>query len=344
VAKILIAGMTSPQSSRRLNSKSMSFSGAVERILEKNGHRVDWVNVGINSTRKDVDVYDVVILGVAPALSVTSNKAYGVLSMLDLMWDDERLKLIVDTPTPSSITANLRAVRRDSSRLFSEFYYARKQYEDVVLNLKAKSRVLSAVERMSEDKWPTTLYPTTPWTDSSLIAGKLPSGAKEAVTGVCVDSYFLSETAPAPSGVVTRNWAVDTKSTKWAQSAISSLRYPHELMKVRRTPDDEAVSNMIASSFGALISPNNDGTISWSTRWFQSMNVGTPIASDWKLTSTIGKSWSHLAAGIEEMSMIDRYELSLSQMIEYSDVIQSKDEVLNTLQTKLGIQNERVIQ
>ena len=329
--------MTSPQSSRRLNSKSLSFSGAIERVLEKSGHKVDWLNLSIDMGKKQVDEYDVILLGVAPVLSVTANKAYGVLSMLDILWQDERLKIIVDTPTPSSITANLRAVRKDQSRLFSEFYYARKQYEAVVLNSAAKDRVLSAVDRMFDDKWPVTLYPQTPWADVSEIANKLPQGARDSVYGLCVDSYFLSKKSPLSGGTVSSTWAVDTKSTKWAQSTISSLRFPHHLMKDRRSADDDTVSSLIATSFGALISPNNDGSISWSSRWVQAMNAGTPIASDWRLTSKIGKSWSYLAAGIEEMSMVDRYELSIFQMIDYENAIAQPQEVLHTLETKLGI-------
>lgn len=343
MAKILITGMTSPQSSQRLNAKSMSFAGAIEKILVSSGHDVDWLGLRVDMTKKDVESYDVILLGVAPILSVTSNRAYGVLSMLDILWDDERLKIFIDTPTPASISANLRAVRRDSSRLFSEFFYARKQYEAVVLNDRAKSRLLSAVERMSEDKWPDVLYPTTPWTDLSLVASKMPSGAIESVTGVCVDSYFIGRTSALPRHVVSNTWAVDTKSTKWAQSAISSLRFPHRLMKDRRSDDDTAVTDWIGSSFGALISPNSDGTIAWSSRWVQAMNVGTPIASDWRLTSKIGKSWAYLAAGIEEMSMVDRYETSLFQMIDYENAIPQQEEVLHTLQTKLGIHNGSIV-
>lgn len=343
MAKILITGMTSSQSSQRLNAKTMSFSGAIERILTVSGHTVEWKNLRIEMTKKDVAPYDAIILGVAPILSVTSHKAYGVLNMLDILWDDERLKTIVDTPTPSSISANIRAVLKDNSRLFSNFFYARKQYEAVMLNQRANKRVLSAVERMSNDKWPEALYPATPWTDVPLLISKMPEGAIESVTGLCVDSYFLSKKNPVQASAITNTWAVDTKNTKWAQSTISSLRFPHQLMKGRRGEDDIAVSDSIATSFGALISPNNDGTISWSSRWAQALNAGTPIASDWKLTSMIGKSWSHLAAGIEEMSMVDRYELSISQMIDYSNAIAEQQEVLHTLETKLGIQNESTV-
>jgi hypothetical protein len=329
--------MTSPQSSRRLNSKSLFFSGAIEKILEKNGHRVDWLDLTIEMSKKHVDEYDVILLGVAPVLSITANKPYGVLSMIDTLWGDDRLKFIVDTPSPGSITSNLRAVRKDQKRLFSEFYYARKQYEAAVLNAKAYSKILNAVDRMAEDRWPETLYPQMPWTDLETIASKLPQGAKESVTGVCVDSHYISKRVPMPTAAVTNNWVVDTKSTKWAASTISSLRFPHLLMKTRKSSDDDAVSRMIASSFGALISPNNDGSLSWSTRWVQSMNSGTPVVSDWKITSSIGSSWSHLAAGVEEMSMIDRYELSVTQMAEYVNSIPSEDSVTNLLETKLGI-------
>lgn len=335
--------MTSPQSSRRLNVKSMSFTGALANILEDLGHNIEWGSPSVSVSKKDFDEYDVIIVGIAPPMSIASNNAYGALNAIDVLWDDERLRLLVDSPSPESILANLRAVDRDSFRMFSNFYTQRKQYAEVMSNPKIKERVVSATRKLLNKTWPTTLYPTTPWCDMSSISSKLPKGAQSSLASLCIDSYYLSSIAPLTSSTVNNSWAVDTKATKWALSTMSSLMFPVTLMKPARSADDETVRKVLSTSHGALISPSNNGTLSWSYRWVQAMNCGTPIASDWRITSRIGSSWSHLAAGIEEMSLIDRFELSVSQMTDYSNAIPPKSMAIDTLQTTLGIKNESVI-
>jgi hypothetical protein len=335
--------MTSPQSSRRLNAKSMSFTGAIVNILENLGHHVEWGSPSVSVSKKDFDNYDIIIIGVAPPMSIASNNAFSALNMVDLLWDDERLRLLVDSPSPESILANLRAVDRESFRMFANFYAQRKQYAEVMSNPKVQEKIISATRKLFAKTWPTTLYPTTPWSDMSSVSTKLPKGAQSSLASLCIDSYYLSSTAALSSSTVTNSWAVDTKTTKWALSTMSSLMFPTALMKPVRTADDDTVQKVLSTSYGALISPTNNGAIPWSYRWAQAMNSGTPIASDWKITSSIGSSWSHLAAGIEEMSLIDRFELSVSQMADYLNAIPPKNMATNTLQTTLGIKNESTI-
>lgn len=329
--------MTSPQSSRRLNAKSLSFAGAISRILENNGHFIDWSSPSVNFSKRDYDQYDCVLVGVAPILSVTANKAYGVLSLIDTLHSDERLKFFIDSPNVGSISANLRAVEKDKTRLFTTFYAMRKEYEAVVINMKAKSRVLSAVEFLGSGDWPTTLVPATPWLSVDGISSSLNENAAKAVSTVCVDSFFIEPSIRLFHGDRARQWLLSTDKTKWIESTLHSLTLPHSAMKNKRSEDDESVFNRMQSSFGVLISPEDSGTISWSHRWAQALNAGVPIASDWKITSSIGTAWSHLAAGIEEMSEIDRYELSVLQRQEYISCIPSQDVVTNLLKTKLGV-------
>lgn len=329
--------MTSPQSSKRLNNKSLSFAGAISKVLELNGHHVDWAAPSVNNTRKEYEKYDAILIGVAPPLSVTANKAYGVLRLIDLLHSDSRLTLFVDSPNMASISANLRAIEKDKSRLFTSFYSLRKEYEAVVINMKAKNSVLSAIEFLTNEQWPTTLVPTTPWSSIQDVSIALGDNAATSVVGVCVDSLFVEPFIKLFHGDKKRRWLLNAEKTKWAEATLHSLVLPHAAMKKKRSDDDESVFARMQSSFGVLISPEDNGTISWSYRWVQALNAGVPVASDWKITSTIGQAWSHLAAGIEEMSEIDRYELSVLQRHEYASSIPSKDTVTSTIQRNLGV-------
>jgi len=338
VANVLLTGMTSPQSSRRLNSKSLSFAGALSSILEEHSHTVDWSSPSVLLTKDDLAKYDAIVLGVAPALSITSNKAYGVLHMIDLLKDDDRLVLFIDAPDPSRITANLRAVEKESGKLFTAFNSMRKQYEHVVLNDEAKASVLGGISFLANNEWPTTLYPSMPWLTNEKVSAKLPNGAADSLVGVSVDAYYVLDGVPRISRDKVRRWSVDTETTKWAASTLSSLSLPHTAMKHKRSADDNDVFDHISKSIGSLLSPSQDGLVWWSHRWAQSLNAATPIASEWRVTSMVGSAWSHLAAGIEEMSYIDMYELAVSQKEEFTASIPSRDTVKEKLETTLGIQ------
>ena len=337
MANVLVTGMTSPQSSKRLNCKSVSFTGAISSILEEYGHTVDWLNPSVLLTIDDLEKYDSIVLGIAPVLSITANKAYGVLSMINLLQNDDRLTLLIDAPEPSKISANLRAVEKESGKLFTPFNAMRKQYEHVILNDKARASVIGGTTFLANRVWPTTIYPHMPWLVSKKIEEKLPPSAEDSLVDICVDSHYIAEgSAKIPRDKI-RRWSVDTDTTKWSKSTMSSLSLPCSPMKHKRSANDFDVSNFIGKSIGSLLSPANDGLVWWNHRWVQSLNAATPIASEWRTTSTIGSAWSHLAAGIEEMSYIDMYELSVTQKEEFIAAIPSRDTVKQKLETTLGI-------
>lgn len=332
--------MTSPQSSKRLNEKSLSFAGALASILENSGHIVEWSEPSVFFAKDDLKKFDVILLGIAPALSVTSNKAYGVLSMIDLLKGDNRLRLFIDTPEPARITANLRALEKDVSQVFKSFYSLRKQYRDVATSDVVKSSIADGADRLRSSEWPLTLYPATPWSDDKEVASKLPAGAASSVRGIFVDSFYINPGISRINGDKVRRWLIDTEKTKWSASTTHTLCLPHHPMKENKGVADDTVFERIARSIGSLISPTVDGQLWWSHRWAQSMNAHTPVASDWRVTSTLGSAWSHLAAGIEEMSYIDMYELSVSQKEEYMKSLPSRDTVKEKLETTLGIKKK----
>ena len=329
--KILITGMTSPQSSSRLNGRSMSFAGCISAIASDNGHSVEWFTPSVHLTKKDVDAYDYILVGIAPPLSVTSNKAYGVLKFISTMQSDSRLKFFVDSPEPSRITLNLRAVQKDQTRLVTQFHRLRKDYKDVVSDEKVRNGVLSGIDYLADGEWPETFYPEMPWINKEAIKSKLPAGASSTAVGICVDPFFITETFGKINATKCERWAVDTDKTRWSASAISSMQLPYQLMKTNKASTDTEVGELIATSKASLLSPTADGSVWWSYRWAQSMNSSTPIVSDWRVTSQLGVSWGHLAASVESMSYIDLFETSVTQKSEYLNALPSRDKVKERL-------------
>lgn len=335
MSKVAITGTTSHHSSSQVNERSLSFPGAIRSILKFHGHDVDFVDPKVQMTKKHFKEYDSIIVGVSPPLSVTANKAYGALSVINLLGGDDRLRFFVDTPNVWSITANVRAIKKDFSAITKSFYSKRLGYKELMSDEKVRKNVQGGVDFLFSSEWPVTLYPAMPWSSDSEVLDSVSS--VEKVVGVHVDSHYVRHEIPDINAQKQKRWAADTAKSKWAVSTTSSLRFPHVTMRQSKVANDSDVAEVIARSIGALISPLEDGRIWWNFRWAQAMNSSTPIASDWRTTSKIGSSWSHLAAGIEELSHIDMYELSVSQKAEYIDSTPSQDTVRKLLEGALGI-------
>jgi hypothetical protein len=245
---------------------------------------------------------------------------------------------LIDTPAPARITANLRAVEKDFSTIIKQFHSSRPGYESVVLIDKVRSRLASAVSFLANEKWPKTLYPAMPWTDVSTYENALPTGAsRSSLVGINPDSYYMKRNKGTGDRTTVNQWVIDNPKTKWASLTTQTLTMPTVPMKLNKGMTDKNVYERVACSVGALISPDDTGGLSWSHRWVQALNANTPIASDWRVTSMLGSAWSHLAAGIEQMSAVDLYELSISQRIEYADAIPTRDTVSELLQQAIGV-------
>jgi nitrate reductase NapE component len=337
VARIFITGMTSAQSSQSLNTKSLSFSGGLSHVLTSAGHEVKIGESSVFDTKNDFEKFDVILIGISPLLSVTSNKAYGALNATQVLKGDKRMKMFIDSPNQWRISANLKAVCKDTSQLVKDFYRLRKEYKSVVFNGEVYESICAGALFLANEKWPTVLYPAMPWSNDFDVAPTLPESSETSAVGIHVDSFYLDKRISKISSDKMNRWAIDVEKSKWAANVTNTLKYPHVRMKEHNRSDDTSVAETISKSIGSLISMNEDKSLWWSYRWVQSMNLNVPIASEWKITSSIGSSWSHLAAGIEEMSHIDRYELSISQREEYAASLPSQDTIINTTEKTLGI-------
>ena len=314
LSKILITGMTSSHTSESANAKSLTFAGVLSSVLQQNGHEVVQEQPNVSWTTQDLDQYDTVLVGISPITSISSNYVYGALSAIDVLLDTGKLKLFIDSPEPTRITSSLRAIAKTPDNLTKPFYSYRKGFSHATMPAMAEN-LLDVINMLLEDEWPTTLYPALPWDSKDRVIKQLPQGAENALAPTNLDAYLIS-TQEVIDVEKRDKWVVDSYATNWVKTTASTLSHPIIPMKWNKGWDDKQVENQIASAIGSLVSPNPSGTW-WTYRYIQSMNMKTPVATDWRESGAIDASWMYLASRIEDMSLEDQHELSSTQMSAY---------------------------
>lgn len=335
MSKILITGMSASHASQKANLRSLSFAGVIRRVLEQQGHEVIQENPEVSWNIKDLEEYDAVLVGISPITSLSANHVYGALSVMDVLLDSPKLHLFIDAPEPGKITSSLRAMIKTPENLTKPFYSYRKGFSHAsqpnMLN-----NLIEVIEDLLTKPWPVTLYPSLPWTnEKEHVADLLPEGARKSLKAVNLDSFLIS-TQDMIETERRDKWAVENYSTRWIKTTTSTLSNPTVPMKWNKSWSDTQVDAQIAASIGALIPPYSSSTW-WSYRYIQCMNALTPIATDWKESSILGPSWTHLASSIESMSQEERTELALEQRSTYIASVPTRREATIALTQALGL-------
>ena len=326
MSKVFLTGMSAPQASPSANQKSLSFAGALNKVLTSAGHEVTWASPSVYMTEESLDKFDAVLVGVAPITSVGSNRVYGALSVINTLKNSSKLTLFIDTPSTSQIEPSLKSVMSNPESLTKSFFSYRKEYSNVVADKDLLSSVLAGVKYLYESQWITTIYPQLPWKSEIKIC----TNAKKNLVGINLDSHLLSSELDKVDR--RQKWAIDNISTPWAKNTVETLSLPNSLMKWNKGWTDEQVLEQIARSIGAIISPDKkDGTY-WSYRYVQSMSTNTPVVTDWKESHALGDAWNVLATSIDTMSQDKRDLIATAQREIYVASIPSKQKAVETLQ------------
>ena len=332
MSKILITGMTSSHTSENANMRSLSFAGVLSHVLTVNGHEVTQDQPSVSWNLNDLAGYDAILVGISPITSLSSNYMYGALSVIDVLLDDPRLKLFIDSPEPTRITSSLRAISKTPDNLTKPFYSYRKGFSQAVVPQMADS-LMEVIDHLLENVWPETLYPALPWDSKQRVLDQLPSGANLVSTNF--DSYYIS-TQETIDIEKREKWVVDNFATSWSKATAATLQHPTVPMKWNKGWSDLQVADQIAAGIGALVSPNPSGTW-WTYRYIQAMNMHTPVATDWKESGIIDESWMYLASRIEDMSVEDRHELSVMQTSAYLANVPNKSDAAAALHNTLDL-------
>lgn len=335
MSKILITGMSAPHASVETNKRSLSFAGLIKEVLLSHGHDVTQDDPDVSWNINDLEQYDIVLLGLSPLTSLSANRVYGALNLMDLLDGSDRLKLFIDAPEPTRITTSLRAISKTPENLTKPFYSYRKGYMHASVPGMAQN-LMDVIDKLITEKWPTTLFPALPWYQPEKIIAQLPSGAAESLCPINLDSYIINRQTSLE--VEKRDkWVVENYNTTWTKEITNMLANQSVPMKWHKGWNDEQVFTQIASGIGSLISPYPTGGTWWTYRIIQSLNAATPVVTDWRESQVIGKSWVHLASHIESMPLSDRTDLAEAQKEEYIKAIPSSRDAAVALFDALNV-------
>lgn len=338
MSKIFLTGMTAPQSSLNANTKNLSFSSAINLALQNAGHTVVWGDPKIDITKEELDSYDSVVVGIAPITSLSANKIYGALNIINSLWGSDKLILLIDAPNISQISTTLRSVKNNPGTLTKEFFSNKKGYSSVVSNEKLKLDILKAIDKLLDEDWPTTLIPVLPWKQSySDKELNLPELAKKSITYLNLDSYLIEDPIEPLDRV--EKWTSDQPESTWTKKISKTIELPISPAKINKGSTDRDVLEQISRSVGILLSPyKNEGTW-WSYKYVQSINSLTPIATLWEESGSLGSEWNLLASTIDSMSEEKRALIATAQRESYIAKIPNKKQSIEMLEKALKLVN-----
>lgn len=330
MAKILITGMSAPQCSAKAHSRSLSFAGVLNDVLTNMGHDVTWEDPELSSIDIAFRQYDAVLVGLTPITSLSANRAYGALSIIDTLWSTDKLFLFIDAPTVSQIGVSLKATLTSPDNLVKDFFSYRKGYHEVKSSPALQSRLLSAIDKLLSEDWPPTFYSALPWSSNEAVYDSLPSTVGDCLIPVYVDTFLLSESDTQPTQTANK-WVFDVPTPHWTKKQLKMVRFPGSPMRMTKGDTDSDISHQISRAVGSLISPDKRQGTWWTYRYAQSLNAGVPVVTEWTESASLGPSWSVLAASVEELTQDQRFELAKQQKLAYIQALPDKIEVTKTL-------------
>lgn len=326
--KVLITGSTSSQSSKKTYQRTPTFAGLISQNLSSSGVEVEFSRPYLEWDKKYLKEFDAVVVGIAPLTSLSSNSLYPALAVAARAEKIGNLSFFIDAPEPQKIAASLASFEKGKVDLFKPFYETRREYEKASGNSKVMKEIESFCSRLISSDWPTTLYPWTPWVPPEQVKKHLPWIPEESIYPVSVDSYLMEEHEAGERlpTVDSSYWVYDSNKTKWFKNAQKSLRFDAIPVKDNRFSGCEEVSRRISAAVGSLVTTYRSEELWWSPLLANSLNLGVPVASDWRITSTLGSAWNHLPAAIEDMDHPERIELAAAQRFSYIKALDSKNE------------------
>lgn len=322
--KVLFTGMGSSHCGP---TDSMGFFRALVDVASYAGIDASWEAPNINWTKEHLDQFDAVFVGILPPTSPSANKLYGSLHVIGLLADSPKLHLVVDHPQIWQFKSSIASVSRNIDSIYTDFYAKRRDYKAASAP-EIKSVIETAIQKLSTNTWPKTVYPKLPWGEDETVAKFL----TENLIGVNLDAFLLEEPG-TPSTQISQIWHIDNPSTSWAKRQGLLLSNPVFPMKDSSKSTDADVAANISDSIGSLITPQDRGVGTWwSYRFIQSLNLRTPVVSEWRETGKLGMSWDLLASSLEDLSFMEILALALEQRTSYIQAIPDKNNVVTQIQ------------
>ena len=321
--KVLITGMTSTQVNPISHLRSPNFVGLMVQQFVDFGVQVDWKEPSVGWDDAWLKRYDSVIVGVSPLTGMGANRAYGALNVLERMWDDPRLRLVVDAPDPLKMESANQAIVDHPKNLTKDFFSYRKEYSKVLSDSELRARLIQAADHLCNDPWPTTIVPQLPWQTEQQFRVQLPKAPRLHLMNL---DHLLLEAFPARGLERHKVWSREPGShPSWGRR--SDVTWPvHHLPRNHRKDVTSDVITQLAQSSGCLIDPSKTGTW-WSSRYAMALSQRTPICTDWHESQFLSSAWVHLPSSIEHMSDEKRELVADEQYASYAAAVPTPKEM-----------------
>lgn len=329
--RVLITGCSAQQASNKHAQRTPTFASLLVRAFTDAGVVADHVEPSISYTEEQLSEYDLVIVGITPPTSIAANKIYPAFSMAAKARKIGNLALMIDAPDSMKIHPSLKSCYSDPSSFYKEFYNRRKNYSEVVEDLKLQEEIQGFVAFLMEEKWPTTFYPVFPWSTKK-FAEYLPNLDEEKLVPVSVDSYLILQAPVAQNYYETKKyWTCDGLQTPFGTSITKMLRHSVGPTRENRWEPQVETLERIRGSIGTLVVTHRNDQSWWSPVLAQSLSQNVPVVHDWKITHHIDPAWSHLATNIEDMDSGERLDVAFNQKQSYLKHLPSHEETSQRL-------------
>jgi len=326
IMKVLITGCTAQQASKKHAERTPTFSNLLGQNFKNAGVDVTFASPQINWEKSYLEEFDLVIVGIAPTTSISANKIYPAFITANKCREIGNLSLLIDAPESFKIPPSLNAWTNEAST-FKSFYDRRKSYSDVVDNPELKAEIKSFVEYLSNEPWPTTFYPSYPWSTADLLTKYLPNLSAESLVGVSVDSYILLQPEKTKNYYLSDEyWVCDSFNSSGKSYAQMLTKKVVPIKQDVWEVESETLTH-IRGAVGTIVSTYRNNESWWSPALAQSLSQGVPVVHDWKITGYMGEEWRHLATSVELMDTVERTELAFSQKQSYLDQLPSQDDI-----------------
>lgn len=315
--KVLLTGSTANHVSQRKNTRSLTFTKQINEALSAGGHEVSWVEPSVEMTKDYLSEFDSVIVGVAPPTSTSAHRIYGSLSVISHCWSIGNLRLLVDAPDPRKIWAGLNAIKKNPDDLIKDFYSKRKEYKRIK-DKEVFKKIYESIDLLTSEHWPLTIYPQLPWMSSASVSSYIPCTDNDNLFGICFDRKMVENSLKNTSNVP-EYFLSDYINSAWSIKQEKLVELPVLPFKSSRWERDSDTIAKMSKSVGCLVSLHRNGDPWWSPALSMSLANGTPVISDWLLTSMLGDSWRVLPYHIENLTQDERNSLLKEQIYTYTE-------------------------
>jgi hypothetical protein len=322
--KILMTGMSSSHCSI---GENVTFFGSLYSILSEIAE-VAVRDPKISWTKEDLDDYDYVFVGITPITSISANKLYGAITVLNHLYDSDKLRLIVDSPQVWQYKNSLESFKKNPNQIYKKLHKHRKDY--LAASTTHWDVATSLAEKMINFKWPKTYVPLLPWGTESTASASLRFVRKDSLVGLKIDSIHLNKKRLSVSRL--DQWAVENVKSRWWLNLIDFIALPGVSTAAGRGLNDKHSEKVISESMGLVVPPQDRkvGTW-WNYKYVQALNNNIPIVTYWQDTIDFDRSWAVLAYQVEDMKNHQRQALSAAQWDSYVRELPTRDALVDTI-------------